>query len=180
MTLGSYMNGSGKIPNNRGWAVEWETMVCQSTLCIYCRKAFCTLQAANMMRCDHCGGKHQRIPMEFPAYSARFCSRCNIRHPAKEVSPLDYDYFRPVYNYVVGLKIVNSMPLGSWWKIRPGLQILNTYNLIFIDLSERSVIDWLIFLLKWQYHIPHSWRLDIYTYYYCGAALWAYNVTEQI
>ena len=43
-------------------------------------------QASNMMRCDNCGGKHRRIPVERPWYSARFCDRCSIRHSAKEVS----------------------------------------------------------------------------------------------
>lgn len=41
-------------------------------------------QANNMMRCDNCGGKHKRIPVERPWYSARFCDRCSIRHSAKE------------------------------------------------------------------------------------------------
>ena len=38
-----------------------------------------------MMRCDNCGGKHKRIPVDRPWYSARFCDRCSIRHSAKEV-----------------------------------------------------------------------------------------------
>ena len=38
-----------------------------------------------MMRCDNCGGKHKRIPVERPWYSARFCDKCSIRHSAKEV-----------------------------------------------------------------------------------------------
>ncbi|KAK7101105.1 uncharacterized protein [Littorina saxatilis] len=41
-------------------------------------------EAANLMRCDHCGGKHRRIPVERAWYSARFCDRCNIHHSAKE------------------------------------------------------------------------------------------------
>ncbi|XP_064626997.1 uncharacterized protein LOC135487305 isoform X2 [Lineus longissimus] len=41
-------------------------------------------EAANMMRCDHCGGKHRRIPVDRPCYSARQCDRCNTRHSAKE------------------------------------------------------------------------------------------------
>lgn len=41
-------------------------------------------QASNMMRCDNCGGKHKRVPVERPWYSARFCDRCSIRHSAKE------------------------------------------------------------------------------------------------
>ncbi|XP_069128126.1 uncharacterized protein [Argopecten irradians] len=41
-------------------------------------------EAANMMRCDNCGGKHKRILVDRPWYSARFCKRCNIRHSAKE------------------------------------------------------------------------------------------------
>lgn len=39
-----------------------------------------------MMRCDNCGGKHRRIFIDRPWYSARFCKRCNVRHSAKEVS----------------------------------------------------------------------------------------------
>ena len=42
-----------------------------------------------MMRCDNCGGKHKRIPVERPWYSARFCDKCSIRHSAKEVGPTD-------------------------------------------------------------------------------------------
>ena len=38
------------------------------------------------MKCDQCGGKHQRIPVDKPWYSARYCDKCNINHPAKEVS----------------------------------------------------------------------------------------------
>lgn len=41
-------------------------------------------QASNMMRCDNCGGKHKRIPIDRPWYSARFCDRCSSRHSAKE------------------------------------------------------------------------------------------------
>ncbi|XP_046329275.1 uncharacterized protein LOC124113072 [Haliotis rufescens] len=41
-------------------------------------------EAANMMRCDNCGGKHKRIPVDRPWYSARFCDRCNNFHSAKE------------------------------------------------------------------------------------------------
>ncbi|CAE1299303.1 DNAJC14 [Acanthosepion pharaonis] len=41
-------------------------------------------QEANMMKCDQCGGKHQRIPVDKPWYSARYCDKCNINHPAKE------------------------------------------------------------------------------------------------
>ncbi|XP_060082351.1 uncharacterized protein LOC132561664 [Ylistrum balloti] len=41
-------------------------------------------EAANMMRCDNCGGKHKRTLVDRPWYSARFCKRCNIRHSAKE------------------------------------------------------------------------------------------------
>ncbi|KAK6178775.1 hypothetical protein SNE40_011285 [Patella caerulea] len=41
-------------------------------------------EAANLMRCDNCGGKHKRIPINRPWYSARFCDKCNINHSAKE------------------------------------------------------------------------------------------------
>ncbi|KAL3868971.1 hypothetical protein ACJMK2_041716 [Sinanodonta woodiana] len=41
-------------------------------------------EASNMMRCDNCGGKHKRIPVDRPWYNARFCDRCNIKHSAKE------------------------------------------------------------------------------------------------
>ncbi|CAH1773039.1 unnamed protein product [Owenia fusiformis] len=41
-------------------------------------------EASNLMRCDHCGGKHRRFPVDRPWYSARFCDRCNARHSAKE------------------------------------------------------------------------------------------------
>lgn len=41
-------------------------------------------EAANMMRCDNCGGKHRRMFIDRPWYSARFCKRCNVRHSAKE------------------------------------------------------------------------------------------------
>ncbi|WAR23287.1 DJC14-like protein [Mya arenaria] len=41
-------------------------------------------QASNMMRCDNCGGKHRRVFVERPWYSARFCDRCSMRHSAKE------------------------------------------------------------------------------------------------
>ncbi|XP_025110125.1 uncharacterized protein LOC112573751 [Pomacea canaliculata] len=41
-------------------------------------------EAANMMRCEHCGGKHKRIPVDRPWCSARYCDRCNIHHTAKE------------------------------------------------------------------------------------------------
>lgn len=41
-------------------------------------------EAANLMRCDYCGGKHRRIPVDRPWYSARFCDRCNLHHSAKE------------------------------------------------------------------------------------------------
>ncbi|CAC5387821.1 DNAJC14 [Mytilus coruscus] len=41
-------------------------------------------EAANMMRCDNCGGKHRRVFIDRPWYSARFCKRCNVRHSAKE------------------------------------------------------------------------------------------------
>ncbi|CAL1532632.1 unnamed protein product [Lymnaea stagnalis] len=41
-------------------------------------------EAANIMRCDNCTGKHQRFPVDRPFYSARFCQRCNIFHAAKE------------------------------------------------------------------------------------------------
>ena len=53
--------------------------------CVRCLCFVCP-QAANMMRCDHCGGKHRRVPVDRPSYSARFCDRCNIHHSAKEVS----------------------------------------------------------------------------------------------
>lgn len=46
---------------------------------------YLVIQASNMMRCDNCGGKHKRVPVERPWYSARFCDRCSIRHSAKEV-----------------------------------------------------------------------------------------------
>ncbi|KAL4236978.1 subfamily C member 14 [Mactra antiquata] len=41
-------------------------------------------QASNMMRCDNCGGKHKRMLVERPWYSARYCNRCLMRHSAKE------------------------------------------------------------------------------------------------
>lgn len=41
-------------------------------------------EAANMMRCDNCGGKHRRVYIDRPWYSARFCKRCNVLHSAKE------------------------------------------------------------------------------------------------
>ncbi|BFZ16727.1 hypothetical protein BsWGS_19766 [Bradybaena similaris] len=41
-------------------------------------------EAANTMPCDNCRGKHKRVPVERPAYHARFCERCNTRHSAKE------------------------------------------------------------------------------------------------
>ncbi|XP_055885554.1 dnaJ homolog dnj-5-like [Biomphalaria glabrata] len=41
-------------------------------------------EAANIMPCDNCHGKHQRFPVERPFYSARFCQRCNVFHAAKE------------------------------------------------------------------------------------------------
>ncbi|GFO05063.1 Dnaj-like protein subfamily c member 14 [Plakobranchus ocellatus] len=41
-------------------------------------------EAANIMRCDICGGKHQRVPVDRPFYSARFCQSCNVHHQAKE------------------------------------------------------------------------------------------------
>ncbi|XP_041359014.1 uncharacterized protein LOC121375566 [Gigantopelta aegis] len=41
-------------------------------------------EARNLMRCDNCGGKHKRIPIDRAWYSCRFCSRCNTRHSAKE------------------------------------------------------------------------------------------------
>lgn len=41
-------------------------------------------EAANMMRCDNCGGKHRRVFIDRPWYSSRFCKRCNVRHSAKE------------------------------------------------------------------------------------------------
>ncbi|CAG5131335.1 unnamed protein product [Candidula unifasciata] len=40
-------------------------------------------EAANMMYCDVCGGKHRRVPVDRPFYSARFCQQCNARHSAK-------------------------------------------------------------------------------------------------
>ena len=43
------------------------------------------MQAANTMRCDHCGGKHRRYNASRPWYSARFCDRCRAFHSAKEV-----------------------------------------------------------------------------------------------
>lgn len=49
---------------------------------------FYIVKAANTMPCDNCRGKHKRVPVERPAYHARFCERCNTRHSAKEVSPL--------------------------------------------------------------------------------------------
>ena len=42
-------------------------------------------QAANMMRCENCGGKHRRFPVARAWYDARFCDKCNTRHSAKEV-----------------------------------------------------------------------------------------------
>lgn len=41
-------------------------------------------EAANMMRCDYCGGKHKRIKVDRPWYSARYCDRCQARHSVKE------------------------------------------------------------------------------------------------
>ncbi|XP_074641057.1 uncharacterized protein LOC141898835 isoform X2 [Tubulanus polymorphus] len=41
-------------------------------------------EAAYLMRCDQCGGKHHRIPVDRPWYSARHCEKCNTRHSAKE------------------------------------------------------------------------------------------------
>ncbi|XP_005107060.2 dnaJ homolog dnj-5 [Aplysia californica] len=41
-------------------------------------------EAANIMHCDNCGGKHRRVPVDRPFYSARFCQRCNVHHSAKE------------------------------------------------------------------------------------------------
>ena len=42
-------------------------------------------QAANMMRCEKCGGKHRRFPVDRAWYDARFCDKCSTRHSAKEV-----------------------------------------------------------------------------------------------
>ncbi|XP_014789481.1 dnaJ homolog subfamily C member 14 [Octopus bimaculoides] len=39
---------------------------------------------ANMMNCDKCGGKHQRIPLSRPWYSARYCQSCKTNHAANE------------------------------------------------------------------------------------------------
>jgi len=50
-------------------------------------------QASNMMRCDNCGGKHKRTPVERPWYSARYCDRCSIRHSAKEVNTTNVNDF---------------------------------------------------------------------------------------
>lgn len=50
------------------------------------------MQAANMMRCEHCGGKHKRIPVDRPWCSARYCDRCNIHHTAKEVGCCLYTF----------------------------------------------------------------------------------------
>ncbi|XP_014663319.1 PREDICTED: uncharacterized protein LOC106806008 [Priapulus caudatus] len=41
-------------------------------------------EAATIMRCDRCGGRHRRHPQDRPVYAARFCAQCNIRHAAKE------------------------------------------------------------------------------------------------
>ncbi|XP_013420781.1 uncharacterized protein LOC106181068 [Lingula anatina] len=41
-------------------------------------------EAANLMRCDHCGGKHRRYPVNRPWYSARYCDRCQAHHSVKE------------------------------------------------------------------------------------------------
>ncbi|CAG5116257.1 unnamed protein product, partial [Candidula unifasciata] len=41
-------------------------------------------EAANTMPCDNCTGKHRRVPVERPIYSARFCELCNTHHSARE------------------------------------------------------------------------------------------------
>ena len=61
-----------------------------------------------MMRCDNCGGKHKRIPVERPWYSARFCDKCSIRHSAKEVGrPLDKSaYGKLLISTVNGMGVI--------------------------------------------------------------------------
>ncbi|GFS21344.1 DnaJ-like protein subfamily C member 14 [Elysia marginata] len=41
-------------------------------------------EAANIMRCDTCEGKHRRVPVDRPFYSARYCEGCHTHHQAKE------------------------------------------------------------------------------------------------
>lgn len=41
-------------------------------------------EAANIMRCDTCEGKHRRVPVDRPFYSARYCDGCHTHHQAKE------------------------------------------------------------------------------------------------
>ncbi|KAI8509220.1 sub C member 14 [Branchiostoma belcheri] len=41
-------------------------------------------EAIYTMRCDRCGEKHRRVPMDRPWYAARFCTRCNTHHCANE------------------------------------------------------------------------------------------------
>ncbi|KAK2140758.1 hypothetical protein LSH36_1258g00027 [Paralvinella palmiformis] len=41
-------------------------------------------EAANLMRCENCGGKHRRIPTERLLDSARFCQKCGYNHSVHE------------------------------------------------------------------------------------------------
>ena len=81
-------------------------------------------QASNMMRCDNCGGKHKRVPIERPWYSARFCDRCKIRHSAKEVSRLSERSIGPLglvsrdpWFHILSwtLLILSSKKLSLYW-----------------------------------------------------------------
>ncbi|GAB1611105.1 hypothetical protein Ahia01_001397600 [Argonauta hians] len=39
---------------------------------------------SHMMLCSKCGGRHQRLPVSRPWYSARYCQDCNVCHPASQ------------------------------------------------------------------------------------------------
>ena len=79
-------------------------------------------QAANIMRCDTCGGKHRRVPVDRPFYSARFCEGCRTHHQAKEVKAArltvpnnDLSYVQAVQIsciwYIANLKIITFEPM---------------------------------------------------------------------
>ncbi|XP_026471999.1 uncharacterized protein LOC113376309 [Ctenocephalides felis] len=42
------------------------------------------VRASNTIRCTNCNGRHLRVPVKRPAYAARECAQCKIKHSAKE------------------------------------------------------------------------------------------------
>ena len=130
-------------------------------------------QAANMMRCEKCGGKHRRFPVDRAWYDARFCDKCNTRHSAKEVGFVFWKLFFCVYadNVTIFVEpLVLSVSDFGWlypWVLKP---VWMHHRLCSLALAYDGPSDGPV-----QCHFWGSWQIR--THYLVAQSLTLYRLS---